>query len=272
MTEHDIQERLKSLNAQRIQTEANLNALGGAIQDCHFWLDKITSSPQNVVKIKGTHNAIISGINAAESIFEELFEKENNENSENNFGLELFSYQEKMKNSSVFKELYLSRNFHGAFSRGLWFGLIHGFLTNFILRGKEFWSMKPIKKDSEYLKPAKNFKKIEYPKHDGKLTFDLLENLQRSGTNHDHDQPSHLKIKSDKVEAIRKSLELYDRPEEKFCPAKVYEYVPDEKGQLQLQINAQNCLHCKTCSIKMIDEYIDWNVPQGGEGPKYTFL
>lgn len=227
----------------------------------------------NVVKIKGTHNAIFSGMNAAEAIFEELYNKENSENSEESeYGKELFSYQEKMKNSSVFKELYLSRNFHGAFSKGLWFGLIHGFFTNFILRGREFWSMKPTKKDSQYLKEAKNFKKIEYPKHDGKLTFDLLENLQRSGTNHDHDQPSHLRIKKDKLEAIRKSLELYDRPEERFCPAKVYEYVPDEKGELQLQINAQNCLHCKTCSIKMIEEYIDWNVPQGGEGPKYTFL
>lgn len=221
----------------------------------------------NVIKIKGTHNAISSGINAAEAIFDELCLKENNE-----YGVNLTKYETTMKSSEVYQELYKSRNFQGGFSKGLIFGLIHGFITNFILKGREWWSFKPGQKDSEALQPAKNYKKIEYPKHDGKLTFDLLENLARSGTNHDHDQPPHLKVKEAKVDSIKKSLEVYDRPEERFCPAKVYEFVNDENGKPKLQINAQNCLHCKCCSIKMVDEYINWTVPQGGEGPKYTIM
>lgn len=221
----------------------------------------------NVIKIKGTHNAIFSGINAAETIFEELCLKENTAN-----GLNLTKYETTMKSSEVYQELYKSRNFQGGFSKGLLFGLVHGFITNFILKGREWWSFKPGKKDSENLLPAKNYKKIVYPKHDGKLTFDLLENLARSGTNHDHDQPAHLKVKEGKVESIKKSLEIYDKPEERFCPAKVYEFVSDENGNQKLQINAQNCLHCKCCSIKMVDEYINWTVPQGGEGPKYTIM
>ena len=148
---------------------------------------------------------------------------------------------------------------------------MHGFLTS-IIRGKEFWEYKSCKKDWEYYDKASQSKKIEYPKHDGVLTFDLLENLARSGTNHDHDQPSHLKIKIDKKEKPLISYKEYGGPEERFCPAKVYEFVKDENNNPKLQINAQNCLHCKCCSIKMVDEYIDWNVPQGGEGPKYTIM
>lgn len=221
----------------------------------------------NVIKIKGAHNAIYSGINAAEAIYEELYKKENFK-----YGINLTNYEKIMQNSSIYKELFRSRNFHGGFSKGLYFGLIHGFITNFIFKGREPWSFKPQKKDSDCLEPSENFEKIDYPKHDGKLTFDLLENLSRSGTNHDHDQPAHLKVKNNKVDSVKKSLEIYDRPEERFCPAKVYEFVNDENGKPKLQINAQNCLHCKCCSIKMIDEYINWTVPQGGEGPKYTLL
>jgi electron-transferring-flavoprotein dehydrogenase len=100
------------------------------------------------------------------------------------------------------------------------------------------------------------------------LTFDLLENLSRTGTNHDHDQPSHLRIKHGKTTVPYKSFTEFAGLEERFCPAKVYEFVKDAEGKPVLQINAQNCIHCKTCSIKMIDEYIDWNVPEGGQGPE----
>jgi electron-transferring-flavoprotein dehydrogenase len=220
----------------------------------------------NVSKIKGTHNAISSGIAAAESIFNEFCLKENN-----NYGIDLAEYNEKIKQSRISKELYLSRNFQGAFSKNLYFGLIHGFITS-ILKGKEFWSFKSKKKDCDYYHKGKESPKIEYPKHDGVLTFDLLENLARSGTNHDHDQPSHLRIKKDKNDTPMISFKEYGAPEERFCPAKVYEFVKDEKDQPKLQINAQNCLHCKCCSIKMVNEYIDWNVPQGGEGPKYNLM
>lgn len=224
----------------------------------------------DVSQIKGAHNAILSGISAAKNIFNELVTKENT-----NYGIELEKYNEDMKNSEVVKNLYLSRNFQGAFSKGLFFGLAHGFISN-LIGGREPWSFKSTNKDSEYITQAKDkitsMKKIEYPKHDGKLTFDLLENLSRSGTNHDHDQPSHLKIKKDKEDSPIKSLQEFMGPEERFCPAKVYEFVKNENGEPKLQINAQNCVHCKCCSIKMVDEYIDWNVPQGGEGPKYTLM
>ena len=152
--------------------------------------------------------------------------------------------------------------------------MAHGFFTN-LIRGKEFWTFKSTKKDADYYKKSKDCtdsEKIEYPKHDGVLTFDLLENLARSGTNHDHDQPSHLKIKKGKENVPMVSLKEYAGPEQRFCPAKVYEFVTDDKNETKLQINAQNCLHCKACSIKMLDEYIDWNVPQGGEGPTYTVM
>ena len=223
----------------------------------------------NVSKVKGTHNAIISGMTAAETIFEELCVKGNR-----NSGVDLVEYDNRIKKSKIWEELFISRNFHGAFSRGLFFGLIHGFISN-LIRGREFWELKHNKKDADYYKKAKDSKKIEYPKHDGILTFDLLENLARSGTNHDHYQPSHLKIKHGKEQIPLKSYYEYAAPEERFCPAKVYEFVKEEKDGKEvpkLQINAQNCLHCKCCSIKMVDEYIDWNVPQGGEGPKYTIM
>lgn len=109
---------------------------------------------------------------------------------------------------------------------------------------------------------------IEYPKPNGVLTFDLLENLSRTGTNHDHDQPSHLRVKQGKATIPYKSFSEFAGLEERFCPAKVYEFVKDSEGKPVLQINAQNCIHCKTCSIKMVDEYIDWNVPEGGQGPE----
>ena len=115
-------------------------------------------------------------------------------------------------------------------------------------------------------------KKIEYPKPDGIIAFDLLDSLSRSGVHHDHDQPAHLRVKPDKADKPLISFEKFAGMEERFCPAKVYEFIKDESGNPRLQINAQNCVHCKTCSIKMLDEYIDWNVPEGGDGPEQQHL
>ena len=224
----------------------------------------------NVAKIKGTHNAIKSGILAAETIFNSL-----SDNIEDLEGKELIAYQKKFNSSEIKKELYQTRNFHGGFKYGIIPGLIHGAILS-LLKGKEFWTLIPKGKDSQKTEIASKHKKIDYSsvKKDGVLTFDILENLSRSGTNHDHDQPIHLVVK-DKTKPIL-SLEKYAAPEERFCPARVYEFVEvsNEEGKIekQLQINAQNCLHCKCCSIKMVDEYIDWNVPEGGGGPKYTIL
>ena len=216
----------------------------------------------NVAKIKGAHNAIRSGIIAANTIDSAL------QDGKVDFGK---LYETNFNKSKIHAELHQSRNFKGGFNYGLFPGMIHSFLTSF-LKGKEFWSIKPTKKDSECTKPKSGYKPIEYPKHDGKLTFDLLENLARSGTNHEHDQPSHLKIKKDKLASNQKSFNEYGAPEERFCPAKVYEFIKNDKGENILQINAQNCLHCKCCSIKMVDDYIDWTVPEGKGGPKYNLM
>lgn len=221
----------------------------------------------DVAKIKGAHNAIKSGILAAESIFSSLVESQDE-------GKRLESYDIAFKKSQIYEDLFKSRNVHGAFSKGgMYFGLFHGFLSN-LLNGKEPWSFVPKGKDSEKTGLAIEYKKIDYPKKDGKITFDLLENLSRSGTNHDHDQPIHLKVKD--INLPKVSYEQYGAPEERFCPAKVYEFVDDtnEEGKTskKLQINAQNCLHCKCCSIKMVNEYIEWTVPEGKGGPKYTIL
>jgi electron-transferring-flavoprotein dehydrogenase len=172
----------------------------------------------------------------------------------------------------VHDELYASRNFKGGFTKGLYFGLGHGGFTQFITKGKEPWTLSTKVPDSAKTEPKSKHKPIEYPKPDGKITFDLLTNLTRSGTNHDHDQPSHLKIKQGHESTPSSiSWKEFAAPEQRFCPAKVYEYIEDEQtGEAKLQINAQNCLHCKCCSIKMPKEYIDWNVPEGGGGPSYS--
>ncbi|KAL4493470.1 hypothetical protein ABPG72_007478 [Tetrahymena utriculariae] len=218
----------------------------------------------NVAKIKGTHNAMKSGMVAAENIYKSLAIEGNGE------GKELKQYQTDMENSWVYKELFDFRNSKNAFKYGLYPGLLLNGFQLHITKGREPWNLRTSKKDSEQCKSKENFKPINYPKKDGKLTFDILENLARSGTYHDDDQPSHLKIKSGMNQVPLESLEKFDGPEQRFCPAKVYEFVDDEKGGKKLQINAQNCLHCKTCSIKMTQEYIDWTVPEGSGGPNYN--
>lgn len=177
----------------------------------------------NVAKIKGSHNALKTGMLAAESIFEQVVAgKDLAEN-------EIFSFEKKVRESWVVKEMKESRNFKGGFDRGLWFGLAHGGLVS-LTKGKEPWTLKHKKSDSEATQPKEKFTPIEYPKKDGKITFDLLTNLTRSGTNHDHDQPSHLRIKPGMERVpVETSLDVFAGPEQRFCPAKVYEYVNDEK-------------------------------------------
>ena len=221
----------------------------------------------NVAKIKGSHNAMKTGMLAAEQIFSKV-----------EAGLDLSeasleSYQDAYKNSWVHDELYSTRNFKSGFEKGLYAGLLHGGLNLHVTKGREPWTFAHTKTDSEATGQKQRHKEIEYPKHDGKLTFDLLTNLTRSGTNHDHDQPSHLKIKAGHEGTPNISWEKFGGPEQRFCPAKVYEYIEDDTepdAPPKLQINAQNCLHCKCCSIKMPKEYIDWNVPEGGGGPSYS--
>lgn len=246
----------RALNEGGYHSLPKLTFKGGMLTGC-------SAGFLNVAEIKGTHHAMKSGIVAAETIFDAL------EGGEDISGKELTDYEASMKDSWVVADLKKWRNFKLGFKKNLWFGLIHGFLLNFT-QGREPWTLKTTKRDHEYTKSKDKYKPRDYPKKDNKLTFDILTNLQRSGTDHDHDQPSHLKIKEGMEDWVKKSYDIYGAPEDRFCPAKVYEHVKDEKtGEIKLQINAQNCVHCKTCDIKPPNNYIHWTVPEGGGGPKY---
>ncbi|CAF3827082.1 unnamed protein product, partial [Rotaria sp. Silwood1] len=221
----------------------------------------------NVPKIKGTHTAMKSGMIAAESIFDLLI-KSTNENKTK--GIEPNDYDNRIRNSWIWKELYSVRNVRPAFNTSLGvFGGIFYAAVHFILRGKEPFTLKHKAPDHTQLKKAKDCKRIEYPKSDNVITFDLLSSVALTSTNHDSDEPPHLTLKDDSI-PTKINLAIYDGPEQRFCPAGVYEFVENESGQRQLQINAQNCIHCKTCDIKDPTQNINWVTPQGGEGPAYN--
>lgn len=220
----------------------------------------------NVPKVKGTHNAMKSGMLAAESVYEAI-----NSEKQQTEGYEPKTYEENLKNSWIWKELKQVRNirpsFHNRF--GLYGGLIHSGIS-IVLGGREPWTLKHGDPDHKRLKPAKECKPIDYPKPDGKISFDLLTSVALTGTNHEGDQPAHLTLLNDDV-PVKVNLGTYDGPEGRFCPAGVYEYVPLESGEgMKLQINAQNCIHCKTCDIKDPTQNINWVVPEGGGGPAYN--
>ena len=172
------------------------------------------------------------------------------------------------KDSFIYKELYKSRNVRPAFKRGLFFGLFNTFMDQKIFRGKAPWTLKHEEKDNKSLYAAKS-KKIDYPKKDAKLSFDRLTNVSFSGTNHKEDQPNHLKLLDENV-PIEVNYNVYVSPEVRYCPAGVYEIVDLQTKSPKLQINFQNCLHCKTCDIKDPTQNINWTPPEGGDGPRYS--
>ncbi|KAF4722718.1 hypothetical protein FOZ63_029456 [Perkinsus olseni] len=174
-------------------------------------------------------------------------------------------YEHAVKDSWVHKELYGVRNIHPAFKTGLFSGLGYGAFW-LMSKGREPWTFKWSQEDAARTRKQAKCKEVAYPKPDGKLTFDLTDQLPLTGVDHEADQPSHLKIKPG-MEKVPKEVSFgqYGGPEQRFCPAKVYEY--DDKGNLT--INAQNCIHCKTCSIKTPGHFIQWTVPEGGGGPQY---
>jgi len=230
----------------------------------------------NGVKIKGAHTAMKSGMVAAEAAYQRLV-VDSGFNSVSATGkistdespVHLTEYQTQMEDSWVWEELREIRNTHASFKWGTGIGMTYTGANCFTFRGVEPWTITHGKKDWQHTREASGYTPIEYPKPDGKLSFDLLTNLQRSGTNHEHDQPSHLKIKPLHANVPKHvSIARFAGPEQRFCPAQVYEY----NEQDELQINAQNCLHCKCCSIKMPQEYIEWTVPEGGVGPAYTLM
>ena len=186
-------------------------------------------------------------------------------------GLILESYEPRLKDSWVWKELYQVRNVRPAFNTrlGYLWGISYTGVFSWLLRGKEPWTLRHHKPDHSCLNKAVDSKKIEYPKPDGKISFDLLSSVALTGTNHEHDQPAHLTLLDDST-PVEKNLALYEGPEQRFCPAGVYEYIQSEDGQMKLQINAQNCIHCKTCDIKDPTQNINWVPPEAGGGPAYS--
>lgn len=214
----------------------------------------------NVLKIKGNHMAMKSGMVAAETLFEAL--------SNHQIGAAL-DYRAQLKKSWLWQELYAARNIRPAFNYGRWFGLIYTAITTFLGKttGKEPWTFKN-HADYRTLKLAKNCRPPVYPVPDGKLTFDKLSSVYFSNTNHVDDQPCFLELKNPKL-SIDVNLALYDSPERYYCPANVYEILENAQGQPFLQINAQNCLECKSCDIKDPLQNINWTPGEGGGGPNY---
>jgi electron-transferring-flavoprotein dehydrogenase len=212
----------------------------------------------NVAKIKGTHTTMKSGMLCAESVFEALASETPPD--------VLDAYPEAVKKSWVWDELYRVRNIRPAFRWGLWTGLVYSALDTYLLRGAAPWTLKH-HEDHESLKPASECPRIEYPKPDGVITFDKLSSVFLSSTNHEENQPVHLQLRDPSV-ATAVNLAVYDGPEARYCPAGVYEFV-EQDGAKRLQINAQNCVHCKTCDIKDPTQNINWVVPEGGGGPNY---
>ena len=211
----------------------------------------------NVPKIKGSHTAMKSGMVAAESIYEAINE------TEPKWTLD---YSHRLSNSWLWTELKQVRNIRPSFRWGFWAGMIYSAIDTYILRGKAPWTLKH-HEDHKQLIPARQAKKIDYPKPDNVLTFDRLTSVFISNTNHEENQTCHLQLKDDTT-PIRINLSEYDAPEQRYCPAGVYEIITEESIP-KLQINAQNCVHCKTCDIKDPTQNINWVPPQGGGGPNY---
>ncbi|UVW27344.1 electron transfer flavoprotein-ubiquinone oxidoreductase [Massilia sp. H6] len=214
----------------------------------------------NTSRIKGSHSAIKTGMLAAEAAFAALGEGRQHD--------ELAAYPAAFEKSWLHEELHVARNFKPWMSKGLYLGTIMTGIDQMVFRGKAPWTLHHKHADHEMLKPASQFQPIAYPKPDGKLTFDRLSSVFISNTNHGEDQPVHLTLKNASI-PVDVNLAKYAGPEQRYCPAGVYEFVKTDDGKDRLQINAQNCVHCKTCDIKDPTQNIVWVTPEGGGGPNY---
>ena len=227
---------------------------GGALIGCE-------AGYLNASRIKGSHAAIKTGMLAAEAAYEALQAGRQHD--------ELSAYPEAFKNSWLYTELNKARNFKQWFKKGRTVGTLMTGIEQFLLRGHVPWTIRRTAADHTYLKPAAECKPIQYPKPDGKLTFDRLSSVFISNTNHEENQPAHLTLKDASV-PVGINLAKFAGPEARYCPAGVYEYVKNEDQSDRLQINAQNCVHCKTCDIKDPMQNIVWVTPEGGGGPNYS--
>ncbi|HEV8256366.1 MAG TPA: electron transfer flavoprotein-ubiquinone oxidoreductase [Casimicrobiaceae bacterium] len=286
----------RAINEGGLQSIPKLVFPGGALIGC-------SAGFVNLPRIKGSHNAMKTGMLGAEAVFAALGEGRAHD--------ELRAYPEAFRKSWVYEDLYKVRNVKPGLKWGLWPGTLHGglhmWLNDLGLGALVGWTLRHGMADHETLKPAAEMPKIEYPKYDGVLTFDKLSSVFVSNTNHEENQPVHLQLRDPAI-PVRVNLALYDGPEERYCPAGVYEFVPDESGSSaspagmsarsrgngdeiiqivqrgaddegdkaiarparRLQINAPNCVHCKTCDIKDPKQNIHWVTPEGGGGPNYS--
>lgn len=217
----------------------------------------------NASRIKGSHAAIKTGMLAAQAAFDAL---QNNQAHD-----ELIQYPKAFEASWLYQELYKARNFKQWFKKGRWMGTLMTGIEQFVLKGHFPWTIHKTTPDHLSLKAAKECTNIAYPKPDGLLTFDKLSSVFISNTHHEENQPAHLTLKDDNI-PLKINWAQFAGPEARFCPAGVYEYVPDSATGQRLQINAQNCVHCKTCDIKDPSQNIVWVAPEGGGGPVYSYM
>ena len=245
----------RALNKGGIQSIPKLTIPGGILVGCEAGF-------MNGAKIKGTHTAMQSGITAAEVIVSQL--------QTDNPGNEIENYNQELDKTWLMSELYQARNFSPLLKK---FGLLIGsplvWMDQNILRGRLPFTLSAKKKDHEQLTPLSDSPPITYEKYDNKITFDRTSSIFLSGVNHEEDQPCHLKLTDSEI-PISTNLPLYGEPARLYCPAGVYEVVESGEGEPYFQINAQNCIHCKTCDIKDPSQNINWDCPEGAGGPNYT--
>ncbi|HEX6136366.1 MAG TPA: electron transfer flavoprotein-ubiquinone oxidoreductase [Casimicrobiaceae bacterium] len=255
----------RAISEGGLQSVPRLAFPGGALVGC-------AAGFLNVPRIKGTHNAMKTAMLAAEAAFAALGEQRSRD--------ELRGYDASWRTSWVYEDLYKVRNVKPGLRWGMWAGTLHGgihmWLNDLGLGALLPWTMRHRHADHESLRPAAEMPRIAYPKHDGIVTFDRMSSVYLSNTNHEEDQPVHLQLR-DAAIPVDVNLRVYDGPEARYCPAGVYEFVDVDaaaapgapQGAKRLQINAQNCVHCKTCDIKDPRQNIHWVTPEGGGGPNY---
>jgi len=249
----------RAINKGGLQSVPKLHFPGGALIGC-------SAGFVNFPRIKGTHNAMKSGMLAAESALDAIVGGSVGE-------IELTSYEAAYRDSWIMKDLHKVRNAHPAFHKfGAFWGTVYTGIDlwlNSLGLGFLFpWTLKHGKADNQMTKKSEDCKPIAYPKPDGVFSFDKLTSVFLSNTNHEEDQPIHLKLRDEAV-PVSINLKEFDGPEQRFCPAGVYEFIGETSDDKRLQINAQNCVHCKTCDIKDYTQNINWVVPEGGGGPNY---
>ncbi|MCP1711354.1 electron-transferring-flavoprotein dehydrogenase, partial [Kerstersia gyiorum] len=246
----------RAITAGGLLSLPRLDFPGGVLVGCEAGF-------MNASRIKGSHAAIKSGMLAAQAIHAALAQGRGQD--------ALDGYGQAFQASWLHEELNRARNFKQWFKKGLPVASFMTFVEQGLLKGRMPWTLHRKQPDHACLRPAAEYERIDYPKPDGKITFDRLSSVFISNTNHDEDEPVHLTLKDPAV-PVQVNLAIYAGPEARYCPAGVYEFVKDEAGADALRINAQNCVHCKTCDIKDPTQNIVWVAPQGGEGPVYNGL